>query len=96
MFEEGLWRHSSRTLRTIAAAHPRETTAVLLHDVRVRIGEGLSALCHHVRNRIDVERQVFVSNSASDVAQFECDPARQLALDGKVERVNHVGTEVRV
>src|SRR5262249_55716525 len=63
---------------------------------RVRLGKGLAAKSHHVRNGVDVDGLVFVSDATADVAEFHAHHVVDLALNGEVEGVDDVGPEVRV
>ena len=58
--------------------------------------EVLSALDHHVRNRVEIDWLIFVLDDASDVTNLQRVIAVYLALDGEIERVGDVGPEVWV
>ena len=62
----------------------------------VRLRERLAALRHHVRNRVDIERLIFVLYYATDVAHFDHGFAVYLALNSKVELVGLVGPEIPI
>ncbi len=65
-------------------------------DGCISFGEALPAQSHHVRHRVDVDRLILVSDPPTDVSHFQENPVGQLALDGEVKRIHHVGPEVRV
>ena len=62
----------------------------------VRIGEGLAAEGGHVRHGIQVARQHFVADHASDIADFQAHLLRHLALNGHRDVVGAFGTVLGV
>ena len=65
-------------------------------DGCISLVKSLPTKGHHVGNSVDVDGLIFVSNSAANVAHFQQNLVGQLPLDGEVERVHDVGTEMRV
>ena len=62
----------------------------LLIYIRVRVGEALTGEGSHVRHRVDVDQLILAPDDSSDVAGFDDDLLRKLALDGEVDRIGAV------
>jgi len=65
-------------------------------DFCVCIRECLAIQRHHVGDGVDVDGLIFVSDSPTNVAHFQDKFVAQLPLDGEVERIHDIGTEMRI
>ena len=73
LFKEGLRRNGAGIFCATATRHASDATAVLQHNVLVRLSKLLPANRHHVGHAVDVDRLILVRNSAADVAKFQRD-----------------------
>src|SRR5260221_572292 len=62
----------------------------------IGLSEILAASRHHIRNSIDINRLIFVGDSAPDVTNLEKKLVGQLTLNREIERIDHVGAELHV
>src|ERR1700688_5095554 len=67
--KEGLRCDCRRTARAASGKRSRATQALL--DGCISFGEALPAQGHHVRDSVDVDRLIFMGNSAANVAHFQ-------------------------
>src|SRR5260370_3168700 len=97
-FEERL-RGKARDNRSLprgaALVLPLHAAHLPLH-VCVSLSKALATLGHHVRNGVDVDGLILVSDSPADIAEFHQDFRRNLSLDREIEGVHDVGPEMRV